>query len=260
MLVTPYEMWRTPIVPDSLPDDEWGDRLPRRLAECRTKLRLTRPPKRWDNATSCPVFERIQLGAKAGRSRKMKRRWIGVGLAASLALGLYALSGAPAQERPGTLPRSHREARVRTSGHTQAGGRDSQSDAEEHEAAEEVEFDGKLVVLSLQGSTQPSLLEHPRFKKIHGRAFVVGKEAKATFSTPRGIEAHVAWDNVTAFYVFDDVEQYEATVRTAIHDAQGAVHEAVEGFFRRPDGRAPNARREYDGAVIDGTIIPGPTR
>jgi hypothetical protein len=183
----------------------------------------------------------------------MKRRWIGVGLAASLALGLYALSGAPAQERPGTIPRSHREARVRTAGHTQ-------SDAEGHEATEELDFDGKLVVLSLQGSTRPSLLAHPRFAKIHGRMFVVGKEVKTTFSTPTGIEAHVSWDNVTAFYVFDDVEQYEATVRTAIHDAQGAVNEAVEGIFRRPDGHAPNARRQYDGAVIDGTIIPGPNR
>jgi len=190
----------------------------------------------------------------------MKRRWIAVGLAASVALGLYALSGAPAQDRPGTLPRSHREARVRTAGLTQAGDPDSLSNAEGRQPKEELDFDGKLVVLSLQGSTQPSLLEHPRFEKMHGRVFVVGKEVKATFSVPSGVEAHVAWDNVTAFYVFDDVEQYEAALQTAIHEAQGAVNQAVEGFFRRPDGRAPNARRQYDGAVIDGTIIPGPTR
>jgi hypothetical protein len=190
----------------------------------------------------------------------MKRRWIGIGLAASVALVLYALSGAPAQERPGPRLLSNREARGRTAELRQAVGSDSQPDTEDHEAAEALDFDGKLIALSLQGSTQPKLLENARFAKIRGRVFIVGKEAKVELSVPIGVEAHVAWDNVTAFYLFDDLEQYEAEVRAAIREAQGTVNEAFEEFFKRPDEPAPNARRLYDGTAIDGSIIPGPVR
>jgi hypothetical protein len=93
------------------------------------------------------------------------------------------------------------------------------------------EFNGKLVVLSTRGANQPKILEKAQFEDIHGRRFVVGQEVKATFSFPLGRQAHIAWDAVEAFYVFDNVAQYEAAMRQALEQAQGTVSQVLCDFF-----------------------------
>jgi hypothetical protein len=93
------------------------------------------------------------------------------------------------------------------------------------------DFNGKLVALSVRGGNQPRLLEKARFEEIHGRRFLVGQEAKATFSFPLGRPAHIAWDAVEAFYVFDNAAQYEEAMRQALEQAQGTVSEVLGNFF-----------------------------
>lgn len=93
------------------------------------------------------------------------------------------------------------------------------------------DFGGGLVALSVRGSNQPKLLEKARFQDIHGRRFLVGKEAKALFSFPVGTPVHVAWDAVETFYVFENVAQYEQAMRQALEQAQGTVSNVLGDFF-----------------------------
>ena len=93
------------------------------------------------------------------------------------------------------------------------------------------DFNGKLVAFSVRGGSQPRLLEKVRFQEIHGRRFLVGQEAKATFSFPLGTPAHIAWDAVDAFYVFDSAAQYEEAMRQALEQAQGTVSQVLGDFF-----------------------------
>lgn len=93
------------------------------------------------------------------------------------------------------------------------------------------DFNGKLVALTVRGSNQPKLLDKPQFQEIHGRRFLVGQEAKAAFSFPIGTPAHIAWDAVEAFYVFDSVDQYEGAMRQALRQAQGNLGQMLTEFF-----------------------------
>ncbi|HVC92248.1 MAG TPA: hypothetical protein VND64_01090 [Pirellulales bacterium] len=158
----------------------------------------------------------------------MKRRWIGGGVITCIALGICAFGAAPAQEQGGKT-RLARESRPSDTTRARTNNPRAQSTAPDSAAGRA--FDGKLVALTLHGATQPKLLDHTRFEEIHGRAFLVGKEAKATFSFPLGDEAHVAWDAVEAFYLFDDVEQYESAVRNALESVQGTVNGVIGEFF-----------------------------
>jgi hypothetical protein len=104
--------------------------------------------------------------------------------------------------------------------------------------AEDQAFDGKLLVVTIAGAKQPTLLERAKFEQIHGRKFIVGEEVKATLSSrnmpsphllgispspPLDGKAHLAWDSVKAFHVLDNVEQYEAAVADALGELRSSV-------------------------------------
>jgi hypothetical protein len=159
----------------------------------------------------------------------MKRLWIsGVLVSCVAVLGVCAFNGAPAQESTRRQVTTG-EARPKSAN----GARPAKAEAGPERASvpDEGVFDGKLVALSLRGSTQPRLLERATFEQVHGRTFVVGKEVKATFSFPMGTQAHVAWDSVDSFYLFENTEEYEAAVRSALQGVQGTVDGVIGEFF-----------------------------
>src|SRR5215469_12205363 len=93
------------------------------------------------------------------------------------------------------------------------------------------DFNGKLVMFSVRGGNQPKLLEQVSFQELYGRRFLVGREVAATFSFPLGAPVHIAWDAVDAFYVFDNIKQYEEAMRQALEQAQGTVSQVLGDFF-----------------------------
>ncbi|HVX13264.1 MAG TPA: hypothetical protein VHC22_18920 [Pirellulales bacterium] len=94
------------------------------------------------------------------------------------------------------------------------------------------DFNGRFVAVSIGEGNQPKVLAKVHFQEIHGRRFLVGEEASSTFSVAVGAPIHVAWDSVTAFYVFDSLTQYEQAMRKALEQAQGAFGQMFGGLFQ----------------------------
>lgn len=150
----------------------------------------------------------------------MKRRWISAALATAVIWGACAIGGAPGQEGVRRAPVG---GAVRPQAAIPAGAYSAPSRPASPGTAAAQAFGGKLVAVSLSGAKQPKLLEQARFVEIKGRTFLVGKEARAMFSFPLGTDAHVAWDAVESFYLFDNVEQYESALRSALQSVQGSM-------------------------------------
>lgn len=156
----------------------------------------------------------------------MMRRGMFAALAMTVVCGVYVLAGARAQDagrraagRNSTRPQTAQPASEKPS--------PPRSVSPATATAAAPAFEGKLIAVSVRGEKQGKLLEQARFVEIKGRTFLVGKEAKATMSFPMGTDAHVAWDAVDAFYVFDSVEQYELALQKALQgvgDSMDAVH------------------------------------
>jgi hypothetical protein len=139
----------------------------------------------------------------------MKRRCLKVSLSIGASLGLITLAicvlqPAPADEdvRGGAPDHRHHE-------------RDENSAA--------AAFDGKIVALAIRGASSRKLLAEARFDEVGGRTFLVGREVRSISNIPATVDAHLAWDTVDAFYVFESVEQYEAARNSAMGEVRGAV-------------------------------------
>lgn len=152
----------------------------------------------------------------------MKRCLKGILLmAASLGLvtlAVCALQRAPAQEEgQGTVP-----------------------DGGHHERAENsaaAAFDGRIVALAIHGASSPKLLAEARFEEVGGRTFLVGREVKSMSNIPVNVDAHLAWNSVDAFYLFDSVEQYETALNRALEEAHTNVVPSVQVRIIDPANR-----------------------
>lgn len=153
----------------------------------------------------------------------MTRQWTFAALAAATVLGACVMARAPAREAGRRAPSSAARPRAANSANAKT------TPARPDPAAPA--FDGKLVAVTLPGSQQPKLLEQARFVEFKGRMFLVGKEVRAALSFPLGANANVAWDAVDAFYVFDNVEQYEEALHEALRGVGDGIGTVLEGAF-----------------------------
>lgn len=160
----------------------------------------------------------------------MMRRWMFVALAMTVVCGVYVLAGARAQDA-GRRAAGRNSSRPQTAQPASERPSPPRSVSPATATAAAPAFEGKLIAVSVRGEKQGKLLEQARFVEIKGRTFLVGKEAKATMSFPMGTDAHVAWDAVDAFYVFDSVEQYELALQKALQGVGDSMGMMLEGVF-----------------------------
>ncbi len=71
-------------------------------------------------------------------------------------------------------------------------------------------FRNKLVTLGFSANSDGSALFDPRWEIQGGRLFLIGTQPKggSTNDWCAGIEAAIAWDQVTDYLVFDSPEHY----------------------------------------------------
>ncbi|HVW37197.1 MAG TPA: hypothetical protein VHB99_07820 [Pirellulales bacterium] len=158
----------------------------------------------------------------------MKRRWTNAALAMAVFCGVYLLAGATAQE---TGRRATNQGAAKPQAVKPASAKAPPPQAVLAAPASAPAFDGKLVAVYVRGAQQAKLLEQTGFMEVKGRTFLVGKEVPATMSFSLGTDAHVAWDSVDAFYVFDNAEQYEAALQKALQGVGSTMETVLEGVF-----------------------------
>ena len=70
----------------------------------------------------------------------------------------------------------------------------------------------KLLTVHIIGDQHNYIVDNPRFEKQGGRWFMVGNTPKGTSTGDwdENIEVAIAWDQISAYRVFESVDQYVA--------------------------------------------------
>ena len=81
---------------------------------------------------------------------------------------------------------------------------------------------GKVLSISLVDDSHNHDLADPRFEMQGGRLFVIGSTPMgATISDwTIGVPCAVAWDRVTDYYIFENLEQYEVATKVSSRHAK----------------------------------------
>lgn len=85
------------------------------------------------------------------------------------------------------------------------------------------DFSGKCVSFSMEGEDSCNDLNDPEFENQCGRWFVVGTipVGATTSDWAANRKGAVAWDKVTDYIVFEDVEDFSAATKVAEKNTNG---------------------------------------
>lgn len=84
------------------------------------------------------------------------------------------------------------------------------------------DFSGKCISITIMDDDRNHDLFDPKFELQGGRLFIIGTTPKgATVSDwVEGVTGAVAWDRVTDYFLFDDLESYYAATKKS-EESQG---------------------------------------